>query len=275
MSGFLEGIIYAVLAAPLASSLGLIGFVFAAGTLFVLVSRRKEWPGVRELVNEAFEWLEKFPLAVRQIRSKQDRDFCQFLELLKTAFPDERVQEREDNLGRYLDERKDALKGPTPCDDIILVAKRRRTRDVIGLLWATHYRTLGFVFVDYLAVDEEYANSLKAQGKMRLSSRITHYGIRLLLDSLRRKTGFPDTLTGGVVGELLQEEGSLPLKRLFSLYAGRHRCKIYKVGIEYEQPSVDAKQLESTIREDLVFVPGALYQRVIDDLGNRLPKHLV
>jgi hypothetical protein len=269
-----HAILYAILAIPLTELLGLAGSITAILTLSaIIVYRRRETIGLARIANRVLLGMPKVWLSVRQVTSDEDRDFPTILDLHKAAFPLTQVSELEDNFRRYLRQRAHALIDQDPCDDIVLVVKRRFFGTVIAYAFATHYPNHRFTFINYIAVDRAFADLVRSKGRKGLFALITHHTIPLLLNYLAKKTGFPNQLHG-VIAELLRDETTDDLKTRFSIYASRRHCKIYWIDVPYVQPAIDAQDIDTNIPVDLIFIPGTNYQRTMDENfdGNSLGK---
>lgn len=206
---------------------------------------------------------------VRRIKSSKEPEFQQFLELMRKEFPPN-VRDLDEDLERWLDKAEIYRKQTPPCDDIFLVATHADYNDiVVGLLYASYYRTLGFVFISYLAVDREFAKAAWNRGEYRQAISINQEVARQLLKRL-------DTLTNHnvhMVTEITTDDEikNTELKRLFRKYAHEFGQRLYKMDLYYLQPALDpaSTSTHGLLSEDLLYLPGPAHRELIN---GRLPK---
>jgi hypothetical protein len=237
-------------------------FGFTITVIVAILGFRHGW--IKRVWDRLKRKSQTLSLKVKRIDSETDEDIYPLMRLHRHTFPDEKISDSDENILRWLREIKNTRGGQDPCDDIFLIVKRRFRRDVVAYTYATCYRSLGFLFISYIAVDTTFADAERQRGNKGLSSQITEYAVRLLLDKLGRLTGFPDQLNG-VVAEIAHDRKKDILSTLFSIYAVKLQVKIYKIDIEYLQPALEVDDKGEQIDQDLILVPGRKYQEMIND----------
>jgi transcriptional regulator with XRE-family HTH domain len=208
-------------------------------------------------------------LEVVQITRSVDQEFEQFLKLLKATFPDSDMRATDQDFKRWLDEASVYLSSPIPCENIYLVTKSVLYDKVVALLFASHYPSTGFMFIDYLAVDTAFAKEAGRRGQYKLSKHVSTRAIPLILSRLAAIT----PRVRGVLAEIARVEEMRSRKIRFRRYAKNiFDAEIYAIGAAYKTPDADVTKDHTDIEYDLVFFPGPQERSRIDVNDPKLTK---
>jgi hypothetical protein len=194
-------------------------------------------------------------------------EFEDFLELMEKEFPDPDIRDPDQDLEMWLREAETSKARKPSCVDQFLVAKDANYGMVVALLYASHFPTLGFLFISYLAIDHELVEAIRDSGQVFLAEAVKKTATKVLLQAVSNLNW-----TKGVLTEIAHDGKEKKLKRLFLRYARRiFGGNIYEIDIEYVQPALDPQGLQS-VRQDLLYMPGPEHQALINENKTCLPR---
>jgi hypothetical protein len=210
-------------------------------------------------------------LTVHRIRGSDEPEFSKFLDLMRKAFPNPALRDPDEDLQRWLEDAPEYMAQQTPVDDLYVIAKHTGSGTATGLVFASHYPTLEFMFIHYLVHDEQLATEARLRGDLALADEIRENSARMLFENLQTTTQW----RGGILTELTNDNSlsELALIQLFRLHGRRlFNSKPYKIDVEYVQPSLDPLS-EDFVMQSLMFMPSAEDQKLIDENNGCLPKN--
>ena len=210
-------------------------------------------------------------IKIRRIRRSEEPDFKQFLELMHKEFRDPNIRDPDEDLERWLDEAEIFKRQDPPCEDIFLVARHNDYDNmVVGLAYASYFRTLGFLFISYLAVDRSFAQAVWNRGEYKQAIAINREASLKLLKRLEAITNH----NVDVVTEIATDDvkHNTELKRLFRGYANAFGERLYKIGAEYLQPALDPVNIQHLLSQDLLYMPGPINRQSIKANKGQLPR---
>jgi hypothetical protein len=206
------------------------------------------------------------------IERPEQPEFEHFLDLWRASFEDE-VRDPDEDMGRWLRSGSDYKEECPPCYDQFFIAQfdpaYNADRRAAGLIYASNYPTLQYLFISYIAVNEGWAEDLSRQNEKGMASEIRTYTARVLLPDLADNTLWER----GVIAEIEKKpvKDNAERKRRFRYYAKNFfKRDLHQIGVRYLQPSQDRmnmRDIDELRENDLLLMPGPELEKKIEHVA--------